>query len=321
MTLTDGHLEATATVRRALGGSADVSAEIADVRASDSRVEGAVRVEWPDVGFLVLLSPELEQVDGAIAVNLDVGGTVDEPTVDGRAVFSDGRIDLPRWGLVVEGIEAMATSRDGRSLAIDATGRAGDGVLTLAGTTELDPSSGWPTQLTLRGDTVRVVQLPEVEIFASPNLRVDVSLPVAEVTGRVHIPRAAIALGVLPAQAVTPSPDAVARLRDHRRARPIQPRTAIEPRRDDVLPGSTSTRRLPASCASRCPTLPRTRRARCASPARTMRTARSSSSTAASYCSAGRSTTPGSTCAPSAGSSVPTSALVQLRSASSSRAH
>jgi len=229
MTLTDGRLELTATVRRALGGSADVNAKIEDVRARDSRVDGALHIQWPDVGFLVLLSPELEQVAGAVAVDLDFGGTVSEPTVDGRAIFSNGRLDIPRWGLVVEGIEATATSGDGRSLAIDATGRAGDGVLTLAGTTELDPSAGWPTKLTLRGDTVRVVQLPDAEIFASPDLNVNVSLPVVEVTGRVHIPRAAIALGVLPAQAVTTSPDAVVHGREATvRARPIQLRTAIE---------------------------------------------------------------------------------------------
>jgi translocation and assembly module TamB len=229
MTLTSGRLALTATVRRSRGGSADVDAEIDDVRARDSRVNGTVRVEWPDVGVLALLSPELEQVAGAIAIDLDVGGTVSEPTLDGRAAFSDGRVDVPRWGLVVEGIEATATSSEGRSLAINATGRAGDGVLTVAGTTALDPESGWPTELTLRGDTVRIVQLPDVEVFASPDLRVNVALPVIEVTGRVHIPRATIALDVLPSQAVTPSADAVVHgAASENQARPLQLRTAIE---------------------------------------------------------------------------------------------
>jgi translocation and assembly module TamB len=229
MTLTSGRLALTAAVRRSRGGSADVNAEIENVRTRDSRVNGTMRVEWPDVGVLALLSPELEQVDGAIAIDLDVGGTVAEPTLDGRAAFSDGRIDLPRWGLVVEGIEATATSSEGRTLAINATGRAGDGVLTVAGTTALDPESGWPTQLTLRGDAVRVVQLPEAEVFASPDLRVNVALPVIEATGRVHIPRATIALDVLPSQAVTPSADAVVHGQaSPAQARPLQLRTAIE---------------------------------------------------------------------------------------------
>ena len=98
MTLTDGRLALTAAVRRSAGGSADVNAEIADVRARDSRVNGTMRVEWPDVGFLALLSPELEQVAGAVAVDLDVGGTVAEPTLDGRAAFSNGRDRHPALG-------------------------------------------------------------------------------------------------------------------------------------------------------------------------------------------------------------------------------
>jgi translocation and assembly module TamB len=229
MTLTAGRLALTAAVRRSEGGSADVDAEIADVRARDSRVTGTLRAEWPDVGFLALLSPDLEQIEGAVAVDLDVGGTVAEPTLDGRAAFSNGRVAVPRWGLVVEGIEATATSSQGRALTIDATGRAGDGVLTVAGTTDLDPEAGWPTALTLRGDTVRVVQLPDVEIFASPDLRVDVALPAIEVTGRVHVPRATLALDVLPAQAVAPSPDAIVHgTASTVRSQPVQVRTAIE---------------------------------------------------------------------------------------------
>ncbi len=228
MTLTDGRLALTAAVRRSAGGSADVNAEIADVRTRDSRVSGTMRAEWPDVGFLALLSPDLEQIAGAVAVDLDIGGTVAEPTLDGRAAFSNGRVAVPRWGLVVEGIEATASSSQGRSLALDATGRAGDGVLTLTGTTQLDPNAGWPTQLKLRGDTVRIVQLPDVEVFASPDLLVEVALPVIAVTGSVHVPRAALALDVLPAQAVAPSPDAIVHgAESSERSQPVQLSTTI----------------------------------------------------------------------------------------------
>ena len=183
-----------------------------------------------------------------------------------------------------KGIEATATSSQGRSLAIDATGRAGDGVLTLAGTTELDADAGWPTQLTLRGDTVRIVQLPDVEIFASPDLRVDVALPVIEVTGSVHVPRASARAR----RAALASRDAVAgRRRSWReardtRSRPLQLRTAIEfTLGDDVRYSglnldTTVTGELRVATE---PNAPRTRRARCGSTAPTTRMAKSSSST------------------------------------------
>ena len=108
MTLMAGRADLAATVRSTAGGSVDLRAAIADVLARDSMIRGDLRVEWPDLGFLALLSPELEQVSGALSVDLDVAGTVNEPTVDGRAALSNGRISVPRWGLVVDMIEATA---------------------------------------------------------------------------------------------------------------------------------------------------------------------------------------------------------------------
>jgi translocation and assembly module TamB len=231
MTLEEGRLELTAAVRNAGGGSIDVDAAIADVRASDSPIDGALRVAWPDLDFLTLLSPELGEAAGVLTAALDVAGTVAEPTVDGRAGLANGRVVVPRWGLVVESIEATAASSDGRSLTIDATGRAGDGTLTLSGTTQLDPAAGWPTRLALRGESVLAVQRPDAEIYASPNLDVAVALPRLDVTGTVHVPRARITLEGLPAQAVAPSPDAVVHGLAERAARvrrPLELNTAIE---------------------------------------------------------------------------------------------
>lgn len=230
MTLNEGRAELAATLRSTTGGNADLRASIADVRSRDSAIDGDLRIQWPDLGFLTLLSPDLEQVSGALDVDLDVAGSIDEPTLDGRAALSNGRISIPIWGLVVEAIEATAVSSDGSALVIDATGRAGDGVLTLAGRTQLDADAGWPTRLTLRGDGVRIVQRADAEIFASPNLTIDLALPVVTVTGSVHVPRASLEVVALPAQAVAPSPDAVVHGQQIRanRSQPLQLRTAIE---------------------------------------------------------------------------------------------
>jgi translocation and assembly module TamB len=140
---------------------------------------------------------------------LSIAGTVDAPTVDGRAALSGGRVSVPEWGLVVDGIEATATSSDGRALEFDARGKAGDGELVLTGTTALEPERGWPTKLELNGEGVQAVQRPDAQIFVSPDLDIDVALPDVRVTGTVLVPRAAIEITSLPAQAIAPSPDAV----------------------------------------------------------------------------------------------------------------
>jgi translocation and assembly module TamB len=209
LTLLDGRLELQASVESPTGGRAELTAAIADLRADDSPISGALQAEWSDLRFLALLVPQLEEVVGAVGIDLRAAGTVDAPTVEGRATLTDGRISVPRFGLVVEAIEGSATSPDGRSLTLAATGRAGDGMLSVTGTTALDPARGWPTRLALRGDTVPVVQRTDITVLATPDLTVDIALPRVTVTGSVLVPRAAIQIETLPAQAVRPSVDAV----------------------------------------------------------------------------------------------------------------
>jgi translocation and assembly module TamB len=208
-TLLESRLELQANVRSGAAGRVDLNARIDDIGARDSSIDGAVNVQWPDLAFLALLSPELSQVGGTLDVGLTIAGTIANPEVDGRAAWQGGRVAVPAWGLVVEGIEATATSDDGRSLTFDATGHAGDGELRLTGTTALDPQAGWPTRLNLRGESVQAVQLPNAQVYVTPNLDIVVALPDLRVTGTVHVPRAALELSELPAQAVVPSPDVV----------------------------------------------------------------------------------------------------------------
>jgi translocation and assembly module TamB len=209
VTLAERRLTLQASFADPGGGSAELTAAVADLAAEDSAVEGTLRAQWSELGFLALLVPQLEEVAGELAIDLRAGGTVDEPTVEGRATLERGRITAPRFGLAVEAIEASATSADGRALSLAATGRAGDGVLSVTGTTALDPANGWPTRLALRGEGVPIVQRADVTVFATPNLDVEIALPRVSVTGSVLVPRAAVELEALPAQAVRPSADAV----------------------------------------------------------------------------------------------------------------
>lgn len=208
-TLEAGKLELGATVASSNGGHTNLRARIDDVRKNNSTISGSLSLAWPDLAFLALLSPELGTVAGALSLDLGVGGTVDAPTVDGRGGWSGGRVAVPEWGLVVDQIQATATSRDGRALVFDATGKAGDGDLKLTGTTTLDPAQGWPTRLKLSGAGVEAVKRADAQVFVSPDLDIDVALPDVRVTGAVLVPRAAIKISALPAQAVAPSPDAV----------------------------------------------------------------------------------------------------------------
>jgi translocation and assembly module TamB len=204
-----GRLALHARVSGRETGELRLEAAVDDVREAKSPVRGELRGEWPDLAFLAMLSPSVGRVGGSLTANLSFGGTLDAPAVEGKASWREGTVAVPDWGLVVEHIEGEAASADGSAVEYRAAGRVGDGELTLTGVTKLEAQAGLATSLTLRGDSLRVIQLPEAEIYASPELAARVKLPDIYVEGTVTVPRANITLETLPAQAVAPSSDTV----------------------------------------------------------------------------------------------------------------
>lgn len=207
--LDDPALALNATLEGLAGGRAVLTMSSPDVRADDGPIRAHLDVYWPDLSGLALLSPDVGEVAGQLSVAVDVAGTAGSPIVSGSAVLDEAMFTVPQWGLVVDRIGASAMSPDGETLEFNGRGFIADRELSLTGTTGLDPAAGWPTRLEIRGDRLPVARRPDAQIFASPDLVVDVALPRIDVTGRVLIPEAVIAVEDLPAQAVRVSPDAV----------------------------------------------------------------------------------------------------------------
>lgn len=208
-TLANGRLALDASVKSREQGRLTLAAEIDDVADENSPIGGALNVFWPDLSFLSLTTPDVGDIGGAIEVDMRVGGTREDPQVEGGASLRDGRVAVPQWGLTLERITAAATSPDGNALDYDVSGWAGEREVTMSGRTSLDPAAGWPTRLTLRGEAIPAVRQPDVEIDVSPQLEVTAQLPRIHVTGTLHVPRARIELSALPPAAIAPSADAV----------------------------------------------------------------------------------------------------------------
>jgi translocation and assembly module TamB len=189
-------------------GRVDLEAVVADLRNPASSVDGRLGLQWRELESLALLSPDIGGVAGNLSANLDFGGTLAEPELEGRAELTDGTIEVPAWELRIDDISGTAITVDGTLLEYSGTGHVVGEELHVTGTTELDPARNWPTRLNITGESLEVVRRADATIWASPDLDIAVALPDITVEGTVHIPRAVIALEQLPAQAVRPSADA-----------------------------------------------------------------------------------------------------------------
>jgi translocation and assembly module TamB len=190
-------------------GRVNLRTTMADVSDRNSAVEGQLDVSWQDLGVLTLLTPDIGSVAGSVAMQLELGGTVGDPELAGRAQWNDGTVGIPVWGLVIERIESSAVTVDGNTLEYSGAGFVDDRELRVEGTTLLDSERNWLTRLSVNGESLQLVQLAEAEVFVSPDLDVEVALPDISVSGAVHVPRAVITLDAPPEQAQRPSADSV----------------------------------------------------------------------------------------------------------------
>ncbi len=207
--LLDHGVTVTTEMNEASLGFVNARLAIDDYENPASPISGLLEFEWSDVSPVSLLSPEIGAVSGEVQGELSLGGNVSEPAVTGRAVYANGAVEVPIWGLNVEKIRAVLESSDDSSLAFTATGDVGDSTLELEGSVTLDPARNWPMELRLRGDTVQIVQLQDAEVIVSPDLTMTVALPRIDVMGSVQIPSARLAALGASEQAVEPSSDVV----------------------------------------------------------------------------------------------------------------
>jgi translocation and assembly module TamB len=190
-------------------GSMNLAAEINDVSGEDPEIEAVFDASWNDLGIVSILTPDVSDVSGSANVDIAIAGTLREPEIQGRATLNDGSLSIPNWGFELVDVQAEAVNLGDRTIEYNAIGLAGDGEAELLGTTILDADAGWPTEFSVRGESLGIVRLPDAEIDISPDLNVVVEFPRIEVTGAVDIPRATLSLAELPAQASSPSADTV----------------------------------------------------------------------------------------------------------------
>lgn len=180
-----------------------------DPLREDSPVSGSVNVQWHDASLLSLLSPDVDGVRGELAAELRIDGTLDQPVPTGSAGWSDGRIEVPAWGLAIEQIDAAFLADGNREAEFEAQGLVEGSPIEIDGSVLLDAEAGWPMQLALSGTDLFLVQLAEIQMSVSPDLQATVQLPDIRVNGTVTIPSAQIRDLALPEQAVVPSADTI----------------------------------------------------------------------------------------------------------------
>jgi len=158
---------------------------------------GTISGEWPlrgelklathSLGFIDSYVAQVDRVSGQLDANLTVGGTLAAPTLDGELRLSGAEIDAYQVNLALRELNFTALLR-GPVLKLEGSARTGaDGRAAIAG--ELAWRDSLPYgQLHLTGENLRIINLPEARVQASPDVYMKVDGHRIDITGTVTLP-------------------------------------------------------------------------------------------------------------------------------------
>ena len=156
----------------------------------DMPVTGELRAETSKVDLVSVYVPDIDRAAGHLTANARIEGTLGRPQLSGSMSVSDGQVDFYQTNLHLRQVGLTAQLTDD-GLMFDGTGQAGKGSVHAKGQLRWHDALPYG-QLHLEGTHLRVVDIPEAQIDASPDLDFKVAAREIDITGTVAVPYARI---------------------------------------------------------------------------------------------------------------------------------
>jgi len=153
-------------------------------------VQGEIHAHTDQLGLITLYVPDIDRASGHLDGDMKVAGTLGTPLVDGDLRISDGEIDYYQVNL---GLRQLAFDAKLTDNGVDFKGstRIGQGLANAQGRLEWHESLPYG-KVSVEGTNLRVTDVPEAQIDASPNLNFNINGRRIEVSGAVKVPYAKI---------------------------------------------------------------------------------------------------------------------------------
>jgi translocation and assembly module TamB len=175
-------------------------------RWQDMPLTGELHAQTDEANLVTLYVPDIDRCSGHLTADIELAGTAGAPRLTGLIKVTDGELDVYRINL---GLRQVAMQAQLGDTAVDFKGSAHAGKGEVSANGHLEWRHLLPYgKFHLEGSNLRVADLPEAQIDASPALDFDVNGHKIEVTGKVTVPYARIQPKDITG-AVRPSPDEV----------------------------------------------------------------------------------------------------------------
>jgi translocation and assembly module TamB len=153
-------------------------------------VQGELHAHTSELGLITLYAPDIDRASGTLNADMQFMGTLGRPLVNGTIMLANGEIDVYQVNLNMRQTAFEAKLTD-NGLDFQGSTHVGEGTATAQGHLEWRDSLPYG-KFHLEGAGLRVVDVPEAQINASPNLDFSIAGRKIDVIGKVLVPYAKI---------------------------------------------------------------------------------------------------------------------------------
>lgn len=172
-------------------------------------VAASIRGRIREAGMLNAAFPGFVEVGkGELDLAVTVGGAWGDPRVEGRVDMAKAGAYLPAAGIELKDVSLKARMEGTKILIDSLRANSGPGSIDLQAEIVLSGSQVSSYSGTVKGDRFQTVNLPELQLLTSPDLRFEGNLEKLAVRGSVSVPRMLALAGQGPS-VITPSRDVV----------------------------------------------------------------------------------------------------------------
>lgn len=174
----------------------------------DGELSGHADLQLSDLAVLELFTNEVVNPTGRLEGRLAIAGARSAPRLDGTLELLDFAAELPALGIAPRDGQITLSSSNSQEARLSGSIRLGDGTAQIDGHLDLAAEGGPAGKLTITGENLTLMAVPQAQVRASPDLSMELSPGVLKVRGSVDIPYARIDLERLES-VDTPSSDVI----------------------------------------------------------------------------------------------------------------
>lgn len=179
-----------------------------DLGRQPLNLDARLALDYPDISPLVAFVPAIRDLRGAFSMDAQLQGPLATPQVRGKLSLDNGGLKVPDIGVEIKELALKANNAGNDQLRITGQARSGNGQLRISG--DLVTGKKAPRlELRLQGQNFQAARIPMAEVEISPDLVLLLENNVINLSGKVHVPKALIALKEIPQGSVALSQDTV----------------------------------------------------------------------------------------------------------------